>query len=403
MQEKKRIKKSLLQWMEGGDHDLVPVMMADAESTAASYFGVPVRTPSTEVSFTEAPELPVTPAMVIKCCRETGLHFKANLGQPGVFDAIEFIEDMDLKVKRETAPDGTLRRFTTLHTPKGELHDIFETPPDRPAMWTSHLVKTEKDLPAFAYFIEKASVSMLEDVRVREKITSKLRKASAKWPAEAPLSAIVGVPAFGLMSSLFMGAEESAFFLADNTALMEGLFEMQTRALKTLVECAAEAGADFLTGAINGLELFSPAMYRKYFIPQAKELFRMAHGCGMRGWVHTCGYLDRLIDAGVYEEMDVDILESFSHPPLGDVGNLRAARSKLGRRIITRGAVNVDLFYDSDLEHIRNRTVTVLEETAGYPHMLGDTNDSYPPYPWKNIRALLEAVQKSGRFLPIQI
>ena len=93
MGEKRTEKKPLLQWMENGDPNLVPIMMSGADSTAASYFGVPVRTVSADVSFTGVQESPIIPDMLLKCSQETGLHFKADLGQPGVFDGIEFMDD----------------------------------------------------------------------------------------------------------------------------------------------------------------------------------------------------------------------------------------------------------------------------------------------------------------------
>ena len=35
--------KPLVQWMMGGDPDLVPILLGDARSTAASYFGMTTR------------------------------------------------------------------------------------------------------------------------------------------------------------------------------------------------------------------------------------------------------------------------------------------------------------------------------------------------------------------------
>ena len=390
--------KPLLRWMDDGDPDLVPVMMADGRSTAASYFGVPVRVEGESTTFTGIPESPVTPEMVVQCSEETGIHFTRSLGYMLPFDAVEFMDDVEMAVQEERQA-GAIRRVTTIRTPAGEMSDVFVTPAGGPAYWEEHFVKDEGDLPVLTHLVERFSQVLLEDGRVREAATSKHRREAAKWPAHVPFYAVLGVPAFELTCQLYMDPTAAFYLLADETAAMERLFEAVAQSNAVLVECAAEAGADFVFGAINGLEIYSPAIYREYFVPQARALHDAAHACGLRGWVHTCGRMGTLIDMGVYDAMRVDALESFSHPPLGDVADLAGALRKLGPKIVTRGAVNVGLFYDSDLARIRERTRTVLEETRGYHHMIGDTNDSFPPYPRENILALVDEVQRSGRML----
>jgi len=47
-------------------------MMSDGISTAASYFGVPVRKEGVSVIFTGVCESPVSTEMVLRCSKETG-------------------------------------------------------------------------------------------------------------------------------------------------------------------------------------------------------------------------------------------------------------------------------------------------------------------------------------------
>ena len=282
------------------------------------------------------------------------------------------------------------------------MSDLFETPPNHPACWREHLVKGEDDLAAFSYLIEHAGQAFLEDQRIREYVVDRYRKEAGKWPLQVVLSAHICAPTFRLTSALYMSPTTAFGLLFDHKAQMERLFEAQSQINNILVECAAEAGADFVMHAINGLEIFSPTIYQEYFIPQARDLHEKAHSHGLRGWVHTCGYMNKLIGLGVYEAMNVDVLESLSPPPLGDLLDLKAGRAKIGRKITTRGAVGVDQFYSTDIGAIRNRVRYVLESTRGYRHMIGDTNDSFPPYPRENIMATVDEVRKSGRYLPAQ-
>ena len=135
-------------------------------------------------------------------------------------------------------------------------------------------------------------------------------------------------------------------------------------------------------------------------LDQAVALHGHARTRGLKTWVHTCGFMAKLTEMGAYESMDLDVVESLSPPPLGDLTDLKAGRARIGAAITTRGAVGVDQFYAADLGAVRERVRYVLESTRGYRHMVGDTNDSYPPYPRENILAVVDEVRKSGRLLP---
>ena len=72
------------------------------------------------------------------------------------------------------------------------------------------------------------------------------------------------------------------------------------------------------------------------------------------------------------------------------------ARSGIGPEVTTRGGVNCELFYAEDAEAIKAHVHRVLDGCAGYRHMIGDTNNSVPPYKWEMIRAVIDAVRERG-------
>ena len=388
--------KPLLRWMADGDPELVPVLLDDPFSTTASYFDVPVRAERVSGSITQAVRSPITVEMVLQCGRELGVSFHRALGGITPFDVIDFVDTIERRVEQQVEDDRVLR-LTTIRTPAGTMNEVFVTPVGAPACWVEHLVKSEADFPALVYLVEHAARAVLDDERVRTRLVARFKREIERWPAWMTFSATLGIPAFNLTCNMYMDPANAFYLLHDQTAEMERLFELEAQVAAVAVACAAEAGADFVRGAINGLEIYSPQIYRNYFVPQARALHDEAHKHGLKAWVHTCGHMQKLIDMGVYEDMAVDVLESLSAPPLGTVADLAAARRRLGGAVVTRGAVNVSDFYDSDLAHIRLRTREVLAATRGYRHMIGDTNDSFPPYPRDNIMALVEEVRSSGR------
>jgi len=149
--------------------------------------------------------------------------------------------------------------------------------------------------------------------------------------------------------------------------------------------------------AINGYEWLSPDLYERYMIPQARRINEIAAAQGRLSWIHTCGKMKRIAAGDAYGRMGVDIVESLSAPPSGDVDDLAETRRTIGPDITTRGAINCELMYSDDLAAVRERTAQVLEATRGFRHMVGDTNSSYPAYPWANIKAVIDVVREQGR------
>ena len=118
---------------------------------------------------------------------------------------------------------------------------------------------------------------------------------------------------------------------------------------------------------------------------------------GKLSWIHTCGKMKKIAEAGFYQQMNVDVLESLSMLPTGNIEDMREIRSLIGKEIVTRGGVNCELMYGDDLKMLRERTEYVLESVKEFKHMMGDTNPSYPSYPWEDMQTVIDVVRDSGR------
>jgi len=84
-------------------------------------------------------------------------------GQLTFWGEIDFIDDIEMTIREETGTHGEILKHTTIRTPTGEMTDTFVTPPDRPAYWANHLVKSEADLPALIYLIERTAQVSLDE------------------------------------------------------------------------------------------------------------------------------------------------------------------------------------------------------------------------------------------------
>lgn len=376
-------RERLIDWMRHGDPEQVPVLFSPGFEVAASYLG--------------KDEGEVTWADAIWTAEETGTHNFAHLHSPLPHEAVPFLDDVHLRDEWDANEEGIRRLTTWLETPAGTLKSVQEFPPDTGAYHREFLVKGEKDLEVLACFIRRTTDEIVVNPAVRRQVEETLLHTKQQAGEVFPGCLWVFCPAVELTSCYYMDQATAIYALYDHQDLMEELMALHWRMTEIWMEIGARAGVDIYGYAINGYEWLNPDLYERYMIPQARRLNAIAAAQGRLSWIHTCGKMKRIAAGDAYQRMGVDIVESLSAPPSGDVDDLAATRRAIGPDITTRGAINCELLYSDDLAAVRARTADVLEATLGFRHMVGDTNGSYPAYAWANIKAVIDTVRDQGR------
>ena len=236
--------------------------------------------------------------------------------------------------------------------------------------------------------------TILENPAVRESVLQDMLKHKAAGGGVFPTNLWVFCPAVELTSSYYMDQATAIYTLYDQQDLLEDLFDLHWKTTEIWLDLGRQVDVDMFGYAINGLEWLSPDLYERYMIPQAKRINEYARSIGKLSWLHTCGKKSGLIERDVYKRIGVDLLESLSAPPTGDIVDYAWARSQIGERITTRGGVNCEMFYAGDIDAIKAHAHKVLDGCKGFRHMIGDTNSSVPPYPWETIQALIDVVRE---------
>ena len=373
-------RERLLEWMRDGDPSVVPVMVGPGFYLAASYFGVPLD----EVTWESAARAAV----------ETHTENVAFVGMPLPFVAIDFTDKLKIERRHETLSDGTKRRTSVLTTPAGSLREVLDTPPRTGRVRREFFVKGEEDLPVIESFWRIAFDTIFKNPAVRQKVFEDMKARKEAVKGFFPTAIHPFCAAVELMSSFYHDQQAAIFMLHDHRDLMEEIFELHWKMTQIWLELAAKLDVDVYNFAINGLEWLSLDIYERYMIPQAKRIVEFADAHGKLSWIHTCGKKTGLIERDVYKRMGVNVVESLSAPPTGDIEDYAWARGKLGSEVTTRGGVNCELFYAEDLDAIKARGHEVLDGCRGFRHMIGDTNPSVPPYKWETIQALIDVVRE---------
>ena len=155
-------RKNLLDWIKNGDPEKVPIMFSHHKDIIASYLKV-------------SPD-ELSGMQMEKEAAAMGIEAVNKIGVATLLDIVPFCSDMQMQESEEILPDGTVRIFHTLSTPKGKLNDIHEKPPTWESAPKECFVKTEADLPAFEYFVKSAVRTAIESPGFKKDLLEKGKK-----------------------------------------------------------------------------------------------------------------------------------------------------------------------------------------------------------------------------------
>ncbi len=111
--------------------------------------------------------------------------------------------------------------------------------------------------------------------------------------------------------------------------------------------------------------------------------------------MHSCGHLKIFVEEGFYNELKPEILETMSVPPVGDLPSLQWGRERLAPEIITKGNVPLNVMLQGTEEEVRSEVRQVKEETQGYRHIIGLSDDILPNTPLSNCLAFVDEARQS--------
>lgn len=156
-----------------------------------------------------------------------------------------------------------------------------------------------------------------------------------------------------------------------------------------------QCGADFVFLGGPGAEMLSPRLYEEYLVPDSQAISRAVHEAGGLIYSHVCSPVEPLLTMGYFNQMGIDLFETLSGPPVGNVADLAAARRILDPNICTRGNIGLDVLLNGSVEQVIEATQAVLRATAGTRHIVAASDYLFHDIPLENARAVVETVNKN--------
>jgi len=175
------------------------------------------------------------------------------------------------------------------------------------------------------------------------------------------------------------------------TALMDKCAAVSRKIIDAL---APHTDFVFLGGP--GAEMVSPDIYDRFMVPYGKMMSDYAHSRGLLVYSHICSPIEPFLTRGYYNRLGIDLFETLSMPPVGNVKSIEDAFSKLDPAICTRGNIGLDALMFSSPDEIRRQVDVIMEASIRLKRKHIVAASDYLVYDVKeeNVKALCDAVRE---------
>ena len=327
-------------------------------------------------------------------CVEDVIQASEEIGYIGGFVRDNFLSFpmnpalLGLQETKKVSDTGDRREFeSVIRTPIGDLTNRFFETKGKRVDQEGDWLTDEEQLP-IVNWISEDLISGNRDSLIVDFYRAFAEKThpygSTQIQLELPyfMYCLPGLSAGPLMMSL-----EGSTAHADSMALAQ-------QALEHVAVLLVKAGIDFVWIGAGGTELLSPNVYESMIIPQSQGIIKKVKAAGGRVHYHCCGQSGVWIEKGYFNEISMDLLETLSAPPCGNIKDIGAARAAIDRRIVTRGNVDLNLILNGTPGQCVEATQNVINATKGYSHVVGAGDAILEGTPAENLKAMNEVVSQ---------
>ena len=307
-----------------------------------------------------------------------------NLGLPGFDACVPTIAwQHKRKIDKETR---TTHRW--LDTPYGRLEWEYHERPRQGVTPVRYPIRFGDSLTPVEWLIERQFEAL---PYIPDMVGPLIERAHPQWPLCVQWS----VQPFEMMC--LTPAPDAVMFAMHD---MDGYRALCDRILEVnlaMCEAVIGAGVDFVFLGGPGRELMSPLLYETFMIPDSEKLSAAVHRAGGLVYSHICSPVQPFLDMGYYGRMGIDLFETLSPPPVGNVTSLAAARRQLPKEMCTRGNIGLDVLLTETPERVQQAACDVIEETKAHKHIIAASDYLFYDIPLENARAVVDAVDACNR------
>lgn len=287
------------------------------------------------------------------------------------------------------------RRFyeSKFITPQGTLITTDIEDEFKGCCKTKYPITDEAELPVLEYYLDR-----LLEVTDFSPVTEKV-KAYRSLVGETALDVQWAMQPYELLC--FPNTMDTAIFAMECEDKFYGLMDKILMLDERIIQAVAAGGADFVFLGGPGAEMISPRYYENFLVPYSKQVTAMVHKENMLVYTHICSPIEPMLTKGYYNQMGIDLFETLSEAPVGNVASLEDAFTKLDPQICTRGNIGLDQLLSATPQEIQEHCLRILETAhkMGRKHIVAASDYMFYETPAENVRAMCKAVEEFNNTL----
>lgn len=313
-----------------------------------------------------------------------------NFGLP---DLTQLTPDIKWKNTHKSIDEqGRRSSENTLITPKGNLVSKLIEEQIKGGAQIKYPVTEEEELDIVEYYVD--SLLEVKDFSLISEQVGNIRKILGE---SEPLDIQWSMQPYELMC--FPDTMNTAIFASICPEQFKRLMDKILRLNEYLLKAVAKGGADFVFLGGPGSEMISPKYYENFLVPYSKIVTDMAHENGLLIYTHICSPIEPMLTMGYYNQMGIDLFETLSEAPVGNVKSIEDAFSKLSPEICTRGNIGLDKLLQCNPQEIKEISFKILEAAhkMNRKHILAASDYMFYDTPAENVHAMCEAVREFNK------
>lgn len=282
--------------------------------------------------------------------------------------------------------EDAIHRQAVLETPKGTLRKISEEKKYSGDCPTRYPVTEPAELDILEYYVEE--LIRCDFSAVTESVRQQVRKIAGR----AALCSQWPVQPYELLC--FPNGVDTIILAEECPDQFKRIMEKIVRLNERMIDAVAVGGADFIFLGAPGYELISPRYYQEFIVPYSRRVTEMAHRHGLLVYSHMCTKIEPFLTMGVYNRMGIDLFETLSPPPVGNIVSLADALSKIEPSICTRGNLGLDVLLNATPQEVQSKTREILAAARGRKHIVAASDYLFYQIPRENVQAMIDAVNE---------
>ncbi len=192
--------------------------------------------------------------------------------------------------------------------------------------------------------------------------------------------------------------------MVTDPGLIQRYMEVTTAGALSFVRAQLAAGVDGIIGGndwcFKSGPMFSPASFRKLFVPYLRSIVELCHSFGVPYIKHLDGNTTRLLDM-LFDDIGIDAI----HPLEPTAGmDIYSLKKRYGERVTLMGNLDCgELLSNGTIEEVVEQAKALIRGVApGGGYIFSSSNSIHDNVRLENLYAMLDTVKSCGRY-PIQV